>query len=423
MSCLCSPEPPEGDDQLFLQQKLLSDAIDRSLITQDQGGKPVRMILLGTGESGKSTVLKQMKILHSQPFTNLERRQYANVIWVDLLESMKKLVFNARKLHIPLDCDQPGSSLIPYKRVIVDSKGLSDSDATDSLLTEKFNITYQKHYSRARYSKHHHKTGGLDIDDDESNTDNETDALASVHGKKKSYSREDIAEAISKLWHEDSGIKKCFEMSNRFQLESSMAYFFDQVHQFLDPKHMCSDHDIIMGRIKTTGITENDFAIKNINFKVLDAGGQRSERKKWIHCFQDLDAVVFVLAVLEYDQTLYEDDRVNRLEESFALFDALCNSRWFRNTPFIIFLNKVDLLKEKLPRSPIKEYLPEYTGDTMDANSVIDFLEKGLLALNKTQKPIYVHRTCATDTKAMGFVISAVTDMLIQQNLKKSGIM
>ena len=45
------------------------------------------------------------------------------------------------------------------------------------------------------------------------------------------------------------------------------------------------------------------------------------------------------------------------------------------------------------------------------------------LKINQTNKPIYVHRTCATDSKSMKFVLSAVTDMIVQQNLKKSGIM
>lgn len=410
MGCVCWSETPDENDQFFLQQRMISDAIDRSLVTKDKSdANRVRMILLGAGESGKLTVLKQMKILHLQLFTNFERRQYADVIWLDLLELMKKLIFNARKLHIPLDCDQPGSRLGKFKRVVVDSRGLAGEDGS-GLLNNTFSIAYQrKARLRLRVEPFEDADGGV--------------GLESPEKSEKQYTRPEIAEAIVTLWQQDPGIRRCFDKSNLFQLESLMAYFFDKAVDFSDPNYLCTDHDIIMGRIKTTGITEHDFAIRNMTFKVMDAGGQRLERKKWIHCFQDIDAVVFVLAVSEYDETLYEDNKVNRMEELFALFEALCNSRWFRNTPFILFLNKVDLLSEKLPRSPIKEYLPEYSGDPLDALAVIDFMEKGLLAMNKTQKPVYVHRTCATDTKAMRFVLSAVTDMLIQLNLKQSGIM
>ena len=102
------------------------------------------------------------------------------------------------------------------------------------------------------------------------------------------------------------------------------------------------------GRIKTTGITETNFIINSLQFKVLDAGGQRSERKKWIHCFEDITAVLFVLAISEYDQCLFEDERVNRMHESIVLFDSLCNSQWFANTPFILFLNKIDIFEKKI---------------------------------------------------------------------------
>lgn len=104
------------------------------------------------------------------------------------------------------------------------------------------------------------------------------------------------------------------------------------------------------------------------------------------------------------------------------LFEAICNSRWFKNTPFILFLNKIDLLEDKLKRSPITNYFPNYKGNPHVVNEVLDYFEEMLLSLNRTLKPIYVHRTCATDTKAMGFVLSAATDMVIQQNLRESGL-
>jgi hypothetical protein len=37
-------------------------------------------------------------------------------------------------------------------------------------------------------------------------------------------------------------------------------------------------------------------------------GGQRSERKKWIHCFESVNALIFMTAVSEYDEVLFEDD-------------------------------------------------------------------------------------------------------------------
>ena len=48
-------------------------------------------------------------------------------------------------------------------------------------------------------------------------------------------------------------------------------------------------------------------------FEMYDVGGQRNERKKWIHCFEGVTAVIFVAAISEYDQKLFEDASTNRM--------------------------------------------------------------------------------------------------------------
>jgi len=40
---------------------------------------------------------------------------------------------------------------------------------------------------------------------------------------------------------------------------------------------------------------------------MFDVGGQRSERKKWIHCFENVNALMFLVAISGYDQCLAED--------------------------------------------------------------------------------------------------------------------
>jgi G-protein alpha subunit len=95
---------------------------------------------------------------------------------------------------------------------------------------------------------------------------------------------------------------------------------------------------------------------------MFDVGGQRSERKKWIHCFENVTTILFLVAISEYDQLLFEDETVNRMQEALTLFDSICNSRWFVKTSIILFLNKIDRFKEKLPVSPMQNYFPDYEG-------------------------------------------------------------
>ena len=99
-----------------------------------------------------------------------------------------------------------------------------------------------------------------------------------------------------------------------------------------------------------------------MNYHVFDMGGQRSERKKWIHCFENVTTILFIVAVSEYDQSLFEDVTMNRMNEALTLFDSICNSPWFTSTPIILFLNKSDLLQEKLKTNPIENYFSDYTG-------------------------------------------------------------
>lgn len=117
-----------------------------------------------------------------------------------------------------------------------------------------------------------------------------------------------------------------------------------------------------MARVKTTGITETTFKIDNLIYRMFDVGGQRSERKKWIHCFENVTAIIFLAAISEYDQVLIEDETVNRMTEALTLFDSICNSKWFSSTSMILFLNKIDLFKDKLPKSKLVEYFPDYNG-------------------------------------------------------------
>ena len=45
---------------------------------------------------------------------------------------------------------------------------------------------------------------------------------------------------------------------------------------------------------------------------MFDVGGQRSERKKWIHCFEGVTAIIFCVALSGYDLVLAEDEEMNR---------------------------------------------------------------------------------------------------------------
>ena len=75
-----------------------------------------------------------------------------------------------------------------------------------------------------------------------------------------------------------------------------------------------NDQDLLRSRLRTTGITESVFDLGQLTYRMFDVGGQRSERKKWIHCFENVHCLLFLVAISGYDQCLVEDkDGVRKL--------------------------------------------------------------------------------------------------------------
>uniref|UniRef100_A0A182JVK3 Ig-like domain-containing protein n=1 Tax=Anopheles christyi TaxID=43041 RepID=A0A182JVK3_9DIPT len=232
----------------------------------------------------------------------------------------------------------------------------------------------------------------------------------------------ELVSLMKKLWT-DPGVQQCFARSREYQLNDSAAYYLNSLDRISQPAYIPTQQDVLRTRVKTTGIVETHFSFKSIHFKMFDVGGQRSERKKWIHCFEGVTAIIFCVALSGYDLVLAEDEEMNRMIESMKLFDSICNSKWFVETSIILFLNKKDLFEEKIVRSPLTICFPEYTGSNTyeEASSYIRMKFENLNR-RKDQKEIYTHLTCATDTSNIQFVFDAVSDVIIKNNLKDCGL-
>lgn len=108
----------------------------------------------------------------------------------------------------------------------------------------------------------------------------------------------------------------------------------------------------------------------------------------------------------------------NQMREALMLFDSIANSRWFIKSAIILFLNKMDLFKDKLASSPIPKYFSDYTGDPTDPKVASKFFWDKFRALNRNpDKEIYTHFTNATDTNLLKITMNSVQDMIIQRNL------
>jgi len=343
------------------EAKARNDEIENQLKRDRMMAKnEIKMLLLGAGESGKSTVLKQMKLIHHGGYNDSERDSYKEIIFSNTIQSMRAILEAMPQLDLQLT---------------------PQNDARRNIILSL--------------------PGQI-----------ETNSLP-----------RDVADAIRGLWR-DPGVKEAVRRSREFQLNDSAVYYFNQIDRMAEPSYLPTDQDILRSRVKTTGITETMFRVGELTYRLFDVGGQRSERKKWIHCFENVTALVFLVSLSEYDQMLYEDESVNRMQEALTLFDSICNSRWFVKTSIILFLNKIDLFAEKLPYSPLGDYFPDYTGgDNYDL--ACEYLLHRFVSLNQNAatKQIYAHYTCATDTQQIKFVLSAIQDILLQLHLRECGLL
>lgn len=230
-----------------------------------------------------------------------------------------------------------------------------------------------------------------------------------------------LTRAIGRLWR-DPGIQEAYRRSNEFQLNDSAGYYFDSIDRISSPNYVPTDQDILRSRVRTTGIVETTFSAFNFKFNLIDVGGQRNERKKWMHCFQDVTAIMFLVAISEYDQMLFEDESVNRIHESLTLFSEVINSAWFRKTHMILFLNKSDIFAQKIHYADLRFAFPDYAGKP-DFEEAVQFIAQKFKELNKVPgKQVYPHLTNATDTNNVRFVFQAVKDILERENLEALGL-
>lgn len=232
--------------------------------------------------------------------------------------------------------------------------------------------------------------------------------------------------------------------------------FFEEAKRITMPDYIPNEADVLRARTKTTGIYETRFTMGQLSIQyvtptqylymytdfdsMFDVGGQRSERKKWIHCFENVTSIIFCVALSEYDQVLLEESNQNRMMESLVLFDSVVNSRWFMRTSIVLFLNKVDLFRQKLGRSPLNKYFPDYSGGN-DVNRAAKYLLWRFNQVNRAHLNLYpqcvrsfvfllfkaytnvLSLTQATDTSNIRLVFAPVKETILQNALKDSGIL
>ncbi|XP_055336048.1 guanine nucleotide-binding protein subunit alpha-14-like isoform X2 [Paramacrobiotus metropolitanus] len=389
MSNLCCHSCDNEIDRL---EREINRAIERE---RKKMRRQIKVLFLGTGEAGKSTIVKQMKIIHGDGYANQERMSYVRHIHSNLLESIQLLVGAMRVKEIAF---QDPSNEHLYNTF------LRDLD---------FNHLQQ------------------DL-------------------------RAEILLAIRTLWLDD-GVQQAFQLRREFHLSDSTEYFMERITNrpptpppldlddqipgtatprqdtrerlpIVDPNYIPRNSDIVRVRVRTRKIEEYSFRIGRAEFLLVDVGGQSTERRKWIHCFENVTLIMFIASLSEYDQTMFERPGVNRMRESLALFDVILNYReylgkdsygiWFLDVPVVLFLNKADIFDRKIANSDLSAHFPEYTGPSGNVEEGREYiLTQYIDTRTDPRRDIFTHFTTATDTRQMEFLFNVGRHSILQRAL------
>lgn len=354
-ACQSSPVDAEAGKEEQEQDRKIQADMDKAQAEEQQ---KVKLLLLGAGESGKSTVFKQMRKIYGNPITSDDRDHLKKLCYINMIQTVTILHKNLAKYSL-LDEFKAKASLDGL-RAIRDESMLSAADAQN---------------------------------------------LKSVW----------MDDAIQKLWKRRSALP----------VSESVQFFLDRIDEVCRPDYEMSDNDLLRVRVRTVGITSETFLISGVSFNIYDVGGQRNERRKWIHCFEGVTAVIFVAALSEYNQLLFEDSKMNRMIEAIQLFDEVCNNQFLQHSTMILFLNKRDLFEQKIQTISIRS-VPEfedYDGPEVgDFNAGSEYFLRKFLAMNKNPaREIYFHITCAMDVENIRLVFDAAKETILKWNLKTSG--
>ncbi|KJA20858.1 hypothetical protein HYPSUDRAFT_141607 [Hypholoma sublateritium FD-334 SS-4] len=340
---------PAGVDITEEDKKLHREAEKQLKEAKAKMASQVKVLLLGSGDSGKSTVLKQMRLIHKLPFSPSEIEHYRQLVFDNLTRGLRYVLDAMEDMELQVAEENQG-----YLELIDGVRDVGDGEP----------------FPREYY------------------------------------------EPLKILW-EDPNVQKAFERGNEAALPENLTYFYSDLDRLFGEDYQPTEQDIVHCRARTIGITETTFHLREHEMMMVDVGGQKSERRKWIHCFQDVTSILFLVSLSGYDQCLVEDKDANQMQDAMTIWDSICHSQWFKQTSVILFLNKDDLFVKKVQTSDIKNFFPDFDGAANDPKAGREYFKRrfGRLAAKagrSKEREIYIHVTTATDTALLRVVMAAV---------------
>ncbi|KAL7284102.1 hypothetical protein ACG7TL_001382 [Trametes sanguinea] len=478
LAWVMAPPPNESEEQrqariaAEAEAKRISDAIDEELQrqakAQKRGPKPVKILLLGQSESGKSTTLKNFQLLNTPKAFRAERASWRAVVHLNVVRSIRvildamaeaqayhastysspntpirthapdlfhaasgsSLARDARAQHPPLTAEHLKlklrlSPLLQVEEALI--RKLTPAGSGEVEATQRTSGT-GSHADRARaldreiavnsqfaWKGVFHRMMGRNSSDGEEFNDPD-DPGHVLHA---------CAEDMITLWN-DPTIKALLRAQG-IRIEDMPGFFLDSIARVTHPKYVPTDDDILRARLKTLGVSEHRFTIKeggiSRDLRIYDVGGHRSLRAAWAPFFDDMNAILFLAPLSGFDQVLAEDESVNRLEDSVLLWKSICSNPLLGKTNLILFLNKIDIFRAKLEAGiQFGQYIISYGNRPNDYDNTSAYMRRKFGQIHREYSPqartFYCHFTSVTDTKSTSTVLLDIQESIIYQNFK-----
>ncbi|KAH0794638.1 Fungal G-protein, alpha subunit [Histomonas meleagridis] len=332
----------------------VSEKTDFISILFDQFDKfDIKILTLGSGECGKSTIWRQLKLVYGNGFSTDEKNAMISVIKINLIADFQLLV-----------------------KTIKSNGGIASYNFSNT-----FDMILE-----------------LQLNEDELIPD--------------------VAHEMKQLW-ENVSAKEIYEESNSIGFGDYTSYFFDKVETIADPNYTPTDEDLLKSRIRTTGISSIQFLINDIKTELFDVGGQLSERPKWKRCYQNVNFLLFVISLSDFDQNMFEDESNSRTKDSLNLFSSIANSQIFMDTPIFLVMNKVDLFKQKLKNHPEAfKSAYDFDGECDNVDVCLEYVKRSylnMLSNDRTENAFVMPiPTCAMEAESIRSLFQQIGKKIIE---------
>ncbi|KAI0070421.1 G-protein alpha subunit [Panus rudis PR-1116 ss-1] len=450
----------------------------------------VKLLLLGQAESGKSTLQKQFQLLYNPSSLEEERLSWRTVIYYNIARPVRRILealdaFNELSDEemddsVSMDIDSKLGTPDTATRLTSPSPGFTNNPVdytTSSVGAPSIKSGYEAQLDDLRNrlapllgaeaSLAERLSGGIAVSGSgrgsvyvrsgwqarsvlgKSTKSRAPSGRFSLSGQRSSLERtppraegepdsliEEVASIVAackddvhELW--DHPAVQRLRDKRKLRLEEWAEFFLDNIDRVSASGYVPTMDDILHARIQTMGVAEHIFDMsvhgRQVTWHLYDVGGARGQRHTWIPYFDDANAIIFLAPVSAYDQYLEEDPRTNRIDDSLQLFTEICSNALLKKVHLVLFLNKTDVLRNKLQRGiKVKKYITSYGDRPMEFEAVVNYFKAHFTQVhkrnNETKRVLYTHLTSVVDTKTTKSIITNVSDSIFRKYLADAAL-